>query len=90
MIFCCKEMEEHLRGQEVHIKYNPKFNEYGIDCSDDASVIVLNYCPWCGKKLPQSLRDKWFEELQALGYESPLFDDTIPDEYKTQQWWKKK
>lgn len=49
MNFCCKEMEEHLRSQEAHIRYNPKFNEYGIDCLDDASVIVLNYCPWCGK-----------------------------------------
>lgn len=70
------------------ILYVPRFNEYGIPCEEDGvSMIMINYCPWCGRKLPNSLRDKWFDEVLSLGFENPLFDENIPIAYKTAAWW---
>lgn len=94
MDFCCKDMEYHIceaRDSEMNaIWYIPKFNEYGIPCKEDGvSMITIDYCPWCGKKLPDSLRDKWFAALFALGFEDPLFDKNVPKEYQTDLWWRK-
>ncbi len=91
--FCCEDMKYHIyQSKDTEVKtilYIPRFNEYGIPCNEDGvSMIIINYCPWCGKKLPLSLRDKWFEKLLLLGFESPLFDEHIPIEYKTDEWWK--
>jgi hypothetical protein len=35
--------------------YIPRFDEYGIIIHDGGnSHSVIQFCPWCGKKLPQS------------------------------------
>ena len=56
--------------------------------------MVIYYCPWCGKKLPINLSDKWFEILKKEhGIDYP-FDDpdrkNIPEEFKSDEWWKKR
>ena len=72
------------------IIYSSKFDEYGIPINDGGtSYILISYCPWCGKKLPDSKRDKWFDEIEKMGIDDP-FCDNIPDEYKTDLWWKNK
>ena len=69
------------------IWYSDIFDEYGIVVNEDnSSMITINYCPWCGKKLPTSQREKWFEELELKGFIAPLFDDNIPTEYKSKEW----
>ena len=73
------------------VGYNEKFNEYGLFIHDRASgtaetYIVIDYCPWCGTKLPLSKREEWFEKLESLGYTDPIIDD-IPEAYKNATWW---
>jgi hypothetical protein len=71
------------------IYYGEKFDEFGIIIHDGGnSFLEINYCPWCGKRLPQSKRNRWFDELEKLGYETPLEMD-IPNEYKSSKWYKK-
>lgn len=88
MNHCCDEMKNHL--DKVKINYSPNFREYGIDYEDGISQQVIDYCPWCGSKLPERLRDKWFDiiwdELNLDGPEDPK----LPDEFKSDQWWKKR
>lgn len=97
--FCCKDMENNtycidqslsLDNSKV-IYYSSKFNEYGIPICDGkngiaTSYILISNCPWCGKRLPESKRDEWFESLEKIGYDSPL-DQNIPLEFKTSEWW---
>ena len=66
---CCEDMRVHvymldkkivLDDGDVSDKviyYISKFNEYGIPLFDEGSFILIAHCPWCGKKLPQSLRE---------------------------------
>lgn len=44
----------------------------------------IYFCPWCGERLPQSQRDKWFDELEALGID-PM-NEPYPEKYKTAEW----
>ena len=85
MQFCCDEMKINITELET-IHYNEVFDEYGIAIPDDSSFMLLTYCPWCGKKMPDSKRYEWFEKLEKLGFDCPLFDDNIPPEFKTAEW----
>ena len=81
-------MDHFLHHAEDHvILYNGKFDEYGISvCDGGSSVITINYCPWCGKRLPDSKRELWFAELQELGFEDPL-NERIPHKYQSAEWY---
>ena len=79
-------MQIHLSYQHHNLYYNEVIDEYGICVVGSESYIVVNYCPWCGKKLPPSKRDAWFNELEKKGYENPLFREDIPEEYKSAKW----
>lgn len=97
MKYCCQQMEFAAESRcEQHadrwncpdalITYNAKFDEYGIIIHDGGSAkIFICYCPWCGSKLPESQRDLWFDELEALGISDP-FEDHIPERYKDHRW----
>lgn len=63
--FCCGKMTTAVKSDEIPIVYWPQFREFGIRVLDGgSSLIVLNTCPWCGQRLPESLRDKWFEKAE--------------------------
>jgi len=68
------------------IHYVEKFEEYGIIIHDGgSSFAVISYCPWCGARLPDSKRDRWFAELAKLGFDDPGSQD-IPTEFETGEW----
>lgn len=70
------------------IFYSEKFDEYGIIIHDGgASFNGISFCPWCGTKLPNSKRDQWFDELEALGFDNPT-EQSIPERYLTNEWYK--
>jgi len=65
---CCAKMEsqlnlrcaEHLDPHECPdnlIYHSEQFDEYGILIHDGgSSSSVIQFCPWCGTKLPESKR----------------------------------
>ena len=80
-------MESNLREGETAIRYEAKFREYGISVLDGgSSTIQILFCPWCGQKLPGSLRESWFEILESKNLE--LGDPTIPEDMLSEAWWK--
>lgn len=85
---CCTDMTTHLAGEEVAIVYWDKFREYGIRYLDGGtSIQPIHHCPWCGNRLPSSLRDEWFDRIEAMGLEPD--DPAIPIELQTNAWWSK-
>lgn len=90
-MICCDKMKYFIdeQGKNYHDKiivYSDIFDEYGIAINDGGnSYVTIDYCPWCGEKLPESKRKKWFDELEKLGIENPLEDD-IPLEFKSSIW----
>lgn len=61
MEFCCDRMELNVR-EYLSVQYDPRFVEYAIELPEDGSLMCFDYCPWCGKRLPPSRRDEWFEK----------------------------
>jgi hypothetical protein len=87
-IFCCGQMRRAVEDPDLPIIYTAKFDEFGVRVLDGgSSTIVLEYCPWSGDKLPASLRDAWFKELDRLGLD-PLSRD-LPVEFTDERWFRK-
>ena len=95
-VHCCEAMWAHIQDEPVDglsqgdtpIRFIPEFREYGLICQgeDNRARQTIHYCPWCGARLPNSLKDQWFESLEKLGIDDP-WDQDIPDEFKTEEWW---
>jgi len=84
---CCDRMRRYIGLDDVGILYVAKFREYGLPVLDGGpSFIVIDFCPWCGRRLPASLRDKWFEEIERLGLEPD--SPSLPARYATDEWWR--
>lgn len=98
-IYCCNDMQRQLSQvcdqhansfdcSDQLISYNPKFNEYGLIIHDSgSSSLHIHFCLWCGSRLPASLRDRWFAELEARGIE-PFDAATIPHAYLCNEWYR--
>jgi hypothetical protein len=77
-----------FQDPDVLLAYSEVFDDYGIIYHDGGeSRQIINYCPWCGAKLPDSKRDRWFDELEKLGIDDPI-EQEYPEKYKTSAWWK--
>lgn len=84
-ITCCAQMQNALDDPDIPLSYTPKFREIGIRVLDggDSSILLL-FCPWCGNKLPESLRSKWFAELERRHIDP--YGENIPDEFLDERW----
>jgi len=72
---------------ETAVVYIPKFREYGLPILDGGtSFIAIVFCPWCGARLPDSLRNEWFDALEKHGLDPDGGD--IPEKFVTDRWWK--
>ena len=60
---------------------------YGLIIHDGGrSSVRITHCPWCGTKLPESLREEWFDRLDRLGLEPG--DPAIPESMRSDDWWR--
>ena len=97
MQYCCGDMlREAERVCDKHpdrfdcpdclLDYSPKFREYGLIVHDGGSACsIIKFCPWCGTQLPDSLRDRWFEEMERRGIDP--WEGEIPQEFQSNDWW---
>jgi hypothetical protein len=87
--YCCDRMRLAVEGDDIPIRYTPKFREFDVQVLDGGtSGIELLFCPWCGFRLPHSLRDEWFEELGKRGLD-PATDD-VPEDFRGEGWYTKR
>jgi hypothetical protein len=84
---CCKQLEFAIGESDIPIDYVAKFREAGVRVMDGGtSKITFVFCPWCGCRLPASLRDAWFEELSKRGIDPAV--DEIPPEFSDDRWFR--
>jgi len=90
---CCMTMHYGLLSDKKILDYSQRYREYGINIPNSTTTMAIDYCMFCGKKLPESLRIKWFNILeQEYGLERPASGDRnkVPAEFLTNEWWKKR
>jgi hypothetical protein len=93
MSHCCEQMTIQLQDERVPVEYSPKYREYSLRISTTVEQGI-DYCPWCGTKLPESLRDLWFETLEGImgeaiydiAFDSNRFGE-IPKKFQSEEWW---
>lgn len=81
-IFSAGHMDRHPQNDWQSVRYDARFDEYWVEAGGARQCLF--YCPWCGERLPPSQRERWFEELEALGLD-PLADP-IPDAWLDGTW----
>ncbi|MBN9281953.1 MAG: hypothetical protein J0H37_06820 [Hyphomicrobium denitrificans] len=82
--FDCDQHIDPFECADSLIVYNEAMDEYGLIIHDgSASYVLIDHCPWCGTRLPESARDRWFDEVDALN----LADDVDPPaKYFSGEW----
>ena len=81
---CCNSLENAIFEQAI--RFVGKFREWGIPIPDGGtSFMEMTFCPFCGTRLPSSLRDAWFDKAEELGIGPPY--DEMPAEYLSEAWW---
>lgn len=95
--YCCDDMKENVEYRcETHpdpfecptsvMFYERRFDEYGLVIHDGSGdFVIIQYCPWCGARLPASKRDRYFKELERMGID-PWSED-VPEIYQSDAWW---
>jgi hypothetical protein len=79
---------EHPAGfdcPDLFVYYSPALREYGIVNHAEGEVGVIDFCPWCGSRLPGSLRDRYFEKLAAIGIDP--WESEVPEAFRSSAWW---
>lgn len=85
-VFCCANLVGFAADPEVPLVFNNRFREFGLKILDGGTAVQeIRFCPWCGKRLAESLRDQWFERLSKLGLEPG--DPDIPQSMLSDAWY---
>jgi len=83
LAFDCNQHADPFECADHLVVYNEVFDEFGIVVHDGGpSYVLIAHCPWCGTRLPESQRDRWYDETEAKGFT----DDTLPPEYLSAAW----
>ena len=95
MFDCCNGMITSIERKEF--KFYPQYRGvcYYIWRETDQAYgqYFIKYCPFCGAKMPQNLYGPEYEETleKALGKDfCDIKEEEIPEEFKTDEWWKKR
>jgi hypothetical protein len=90
-------MDLFLNDSRIPLYYSPVYREYDIPLLHKGKITALqgiNYCPWCNKKLPDSLRNEWWNILTTEYQLDDPYDleqeKLIPEEFNSDDWWKKR
>src|SRR5438105_15799963 len=82
--FIAEPVEWESQGPNPVILWIASTNEYLIDISWRGNHSTpIYFCPWCGQRLPPSLRDKWYQTLYRMGYSDPGGEDDILEEFQS-------
>lgn len=53
----CDQHPDRFDCPDCLIHYSLPYREYGLIVHDGGSAVIrIRFCPWCGEKLPESLR----------------------------------
>ncbi|GFM38039.1 DUF6980 family protein [Desulfovibrio psychrotolerans] len=86
---CCEWMDSFLQDDSINIHYDEVLREYYVIIDECAAVQCIFYCPWCGVKLPASLRDVYFGLIwEKYGDDVDVDCELLPIEMRSSAWWK--
>lgn len=98
--FCCEPMELLVEDLDCPLKYRSWTRQYVLTIPQDylsenevCVSFTITHCPRCGAQLPSNLIEEWFNLIEEKFGIKGLFDERtkdLPQEFKTDEWWKKR
>lgn len=79
-------MVEAVLDPRIPLSYLPKYREFGFSVDDGPAIQLIAYCPWCGERLPDSLRGRFFDLLDEMKLEPD--DAELPLDFRSDAWWR--
>lgn len=81
----CDQHDDPFECPDALVLFSPRFQEYGLVIHDGGAAFAgIDFCPWCGHRLPESRRDRWFDELEGRGIDP--WEDEVPPEFQDDRW----
>ena len=105
MKFCCDTMQRYVDEHNLVYEPQFRRVTFYIKSNDTTGYqpeyyrSACFYCPYCGAQMPKNLAavdesgsDPYSDALEeAVGKEfCDITEDEIPEEFKTDEWWKKR
>jgi hypothetical protein len=93
---CCERMESSVdRGSDISPwHYNERYRTYSVQSVNHPGAEIVDYCPFCGSKLPVPLNDEWRrilkEDYKLNDPISAVRNNKKLAEFRTDEWWKKR
>jgi len=91
---CCELMVKFTNDPRIGISYISEFRKYYIDLLGGGAIQTIFCCPFCCSRLPQGLRDEYFNILEKEYNVDDPYDEEqlkrLPEEFKSDAWWKKR
>jgi uncharacterized protein (TIGR02117 family) len=82
----CEQHADPFDCPDTVVVYHEPFNEYGLPIRDGGmSYLLIDHCPWCGTRLAESHRDRWFETVEAAGLD-PDDPENLPERFLSAAW----
>ncbi len=90
--FCCQSLERHCEEYKYvdstrFIEYDRRTRTFAIGC------YVIPYCPFCGTRFLKELGREWMnlvdEQFGEEYFMAPKMYE-LPEEFLTDEWWKKR
>ena len=94
--FCCFALNAMINEGDdplYNVKYDSKTREYFLKSLEGPYIRSFEYCPWCGYHFSKNLSDEWFSVIRHELHLNPWDPDDrvkIPEEFLTEEWWKKR
>lgn len=80
------QMFAFIREEKIQIYYNPSQRSFSIGGVEPHIRQEIQFCPWSGKKLPESLASSFSSKLCSLDL-SILEPEKWPEEWRSETWW---
>jgi hypothetical protein len=81
----CAGITQAIADERVPFVYVPRYREWGLLVDGGPAIQSVTHCPWCGSELPESLRDRFFDELDKHGLDVDTPD--LPLHLRSDAWW---
>ncbi|MEQ9458534.1 MAG: hypothetical protein RIM33_14535 [Alphaproteobacteria bacterium] len=90
----CETMAGAMSHVCTMITYIPWTREYGIRKLawhryvdyQPIRMVKIDYCPWCGTKLPSSLKQAWYDQLSLMRIDPN--HNFVPPYMLSDKWWR--